>query len=262
MRARMLRDTGRSGAATVLGVALSAAALTAVTGCDGSAAPSTGPTPPISAQAWTEPDHYAYTLLTTCGERGGLGLFRVWVRDGQVERAKPLRHWSDLAAAAPDADCRRHHPAGRCGAARRRRRRPRDAGVGWTAAMGQHRLPRERDRRRGVLPRDRPDASRGLSRAGSYVGDTAGGLGKIAGPLRLGRLQPCRPPQPGMPQTCAPAFTRHLPTVGRWRPSEKSPRPVRDAQTCVRARPAMGSTPASEQPQHAQATCRPASGYA
>jgi Family of unknown function (DUF6174) len=96
MRTRMLSEAARQRAARVLGLALSVAALAAVAGCDGSAASSAEPTPGAAAQAWTEPDHYAYTLLTTCGERGGLGLFRVWVRGGQVERAKPLRHWSDL----------------------------------------------------------------------------------------------------------------------------------------------------------------------
>ena len=52
----------------------------------------------VGAQtAWTEPDHYAYTLLSTCGERNGLGVFRLWVHDGRVERAKALREWSDLS---------------------------------------------------------------------------------------------------------------------------------------------------------------------
>jgi hypothetical protein len=77
----------------LVGLALGIAASAALAGCTGSAAPVAGPS---TAQAWTEPASYAYTLLTTCGERSGLGLFRVWVRDGRVERAKPMRQWSDL----------------------------------------------------------------------------------------------------------------------------------------------------------------------
>jgi hypothetical protein len=78
-------------AVAAVSAALSGAALA---GCDDS------PSRPGSAAsitaAWTEPDHYAYTLLSSCGERGGLGLFRVWVRDGAVARAEPLRQGSDL----------------------------------------------------------------------------------------------------------------------------------------------------------------------
>ena len=84
----------RRAAGAVLGLALAVAASAAVSGCGGQPEePATGLS---TAQSWTEPTHYAYTLLTTCGERGGLGLFRVWVRDGRVERAKPMRQWSDL----------------------------------------------------------------------------------------------------------------------------------------------------------------------
>ena len=70
--------------------------MAALAGCGGGV-DATEPEPrAIGQSAWSEPDHYAYTLLTTCGERGGLGLFRLWVRDGSVERARPLRRWSDL----------------------------------------------------------------------------------------------------------------------------------------------------------------------
>ena len=96
MCAGMPSDAARRRAARLLCVALSLVALTAMAGCGGSTAPSAGPAAPAAAQAWTEPAHYAYTLLTTCGERNGLGLFRVWVRGGHVERAKALRRWSDL----------------------------------------------------------------------------------------------------------------------------------------------------------------------
>jgi hypothetical protein len=72
--------------------------LAALAGCGGSEP--TGPDLSAGRQtastSWSEPDHYAYTLLSTCGERGGLGAFRVWVRAGQVERAKPLSQGADL----------------------------------------------------------------------------------------------------------------------------------------------------------------------
>ena len=71
--------------------------LAALTACGGSE--STGSDDGIGGQpastSWSEPDHYAYTLLSTCGERGGLGAFRLWVRAGHVERAKPLSQAAD-----------------------------------------------------------------------------------------------------------------------------------------------------------------------
>jgi hypothetical protein len=78
---------------------LAALVATAVAGCGdvGATRPQASePSDGGGATAWSEPDDYAYTLLTTCGERAGLGLFRLWVHDGHVERAKPLRRWSDL----------------------------------------------------------------------------------------------------------------------------------------------------------------------
>jgi hypothetical protein len=81
--------------AALLAVAL---ALPALAGCDGPDATRSEPAGQGAGAHtdWSEPGHYAYTLLSTCGERGGLGLFRLWVRNGRVERAKPLREGSDV----------------------------------------------------------------------------------------------------------------------------------------------------------------------
>ena len=72
--------------------------LAVLAGCAASepTAPGLGSRQHTANTSWSEPDHYAYTLLSTCGERGGLGTFRLWVRAGQVERAKPLNHGADL----------------------------------------------------------------------------------------------------------------------------------------------------------------------
>jgi hypothetical protein len=85
---RLLPTAGA--AATATGVVLSMGTLA---GCAESSNPLAGA---AAAQSWTEPQHYAYTLRSACGERGGLGLFRLWVRDGDVERAQPLTAYSDL----------------------------------------------------------------------------------------------------------------------------------------------------------------------
>ena len=45
---------------------------------------------------WVEPDRYQYTMSSTCGERNGLGTFRLTVRDGDVVEAEKLRRYSDL----------------------------------------------------------------------------------------------------------------------------------------------------------------------
>jgi hypothetical protein len=79
------------------GVASAGLCAGALSACDGSPVADDVPGRGVAqSTSWTEPDHYAYTLSSSCGERGGLGTFRLWVRDGRVEHAKPLVRGSDL----------------------------------------------------------------------------------------------------------------------------------------------------------------------
>jgi Family of unknown function (DUF6174) len=90
-----MRATTQTWLAGAVGIGLAA---TAVAGCGGGSAasePRLGGHEAAST-SWTEPGDYSYTLSSSCGERAGLGAFRLWVHDGRVERAKPLSEGADL----------------------------------------------------------------------------------------------------------------------------------------------------------------------
>ncbi|WP_327351996.1 DUF6174 domain-containing protein [Streptomyces sp. NBC_01304] len=83
--------TGRTGLYAVPGLVLALAL--GVTGCsDGTPRASTGTTAPgkVRAAEWEEPAAYAYTLESLGGERGGLGKYRITVRDHKVVKAVGL----------------------------------------------------------------------------------------------------------------------------------------------------------------------------
>jgi hypothetical protein len=64
-------------------LALAASTALALTGC-GLASGSTTP----ADDTWKEPDSYAFTLESTCGERDLIGTFRLTVVDGMVTAAE------------------------------------------------------------------------------------------------------------------------------------------------------------------------------
>jgi len=79
--------------------AIAALALGSLHGCAtgaGEEDPGLMPATEGSSSGWVEPDRYAYTLLTTCGERSGLGRFRLSIESGRVVAAERLQRYSDL----------------------------------------------------------------------------------------------------------------------------------------------------------------------
>jgi hypothetical protein len=75
---------GRSAAGVL---ALVGAVLVAVAGCG-----SKGTDTEVleSAAAWSQPDNYAYTLKSECGERFLIGTFRITVAGGQLTKVDAL----------------------------------------------------------------------------------------------------------------------------------------------------------------------------
>jgi len=66
-------------------LALLASAALTLTGC---AVANGGTTPRGGAEIWLEPDSYAFTLESACGERDLIGTFRLTVVDGMVTAAE------------------------------------------------------------------------------------------------------------------------------------------------------------------------------
>jgi hypothetical protein len=66
-------------------LALVASAALPLTGC---AVASGGTTPGADAGTWKEPDSYAFTLESACGERDLIGTFRMTVVNGMVTAAE------------------------------------------------------------------------------------------------------------------------------------------------------------------------------
>jgi hypothetical protein len=73
------------GGTAALGTAVVLLAGLSGCGSEDDGGSSGGARDPLSvAHTWTEPDDYTYRLFSDCGERGGLGTFRITVRDGEA----------------------------------------------------------------------------------------------------------------------------------------------------------------------------------